>query len=92
MLGMVHPRIILALEGLRQENGELEARESHMKDSVSPTGQSETIVTMSNPAGVAFRWADTKRIVETISKCSTPRGRVHEQAGRILLNLHTDNE
>lgn len=76
MLGTVHPHIILALEGLRQENGELEARESHMKDSVSPTGQSETIVTMSNPAGVAFKWADTKRIVETISKmqCSQRQG------------------
>lgn len=55
MLGMVHPPIILVFETLRRENGGPEANKSHRRDSVSPKGP---VITMSNPAGIAFRRAD----------------------------------
>lgn len=55
MLGMVHLPIILAFEMLRRENGGPEANKSHRRDPVSPKGP---VVTMSNPAGIAFRPAD----------------------------------
>lgn len=57
-----------------------------------PVGKMKPVATISNPAGVAFRWADTKRAVETISKTRVPRGRVDEQLARTLLHLHTKNE
>jgi hypothetical protein len=43
----------------------------------SPMGKTKPVATMSTPAGVAFRWVDTKRAVETISKmqCSQGQGR-----------------
>lgn len=76
VLGVVHPPIILSLERLQQDHGELEASKSHMRDSAVPKGQNETTVTMNNSVGVALGWVDTERTLERISEtqCSQRQG------------------